>query len=66
VSRAYLVWILDQDIFTVRVLQAQIHDRPDDTPSVLKLNIELRGKLAWAYARRAKDDMPTVIPGVCS
>ena len=63
-NSANLVGILDQYIFTVWMLQAQIHDRPDDTPSVLELNIELYGKFAWAHGRCAQDHMSAVVPRV--
>lgn len=54
----YLVRVAHEDILALGLLEREVGDRADDTPSVGKVDVHLAGKVARFVPLRAEDRMP--------
>ena len=57
----YLVWVLDQYIFTLWHFHAKIGDGPHDAPSVGEGHVELGSKVRRTHRSSAQNDVPGVV-----
>jgi hypothetical protein len=62
--RAYLVWILHQHIFSLRMFHTQIDNRPYDAPAVGERDIQLTGEVQRPVRCGTEDNVACVITRV--
>jgi hypothetical protein len=63
-GHTYLVRVLDEDVLAIRVLQAKVDDRADDSPPVRDRDIELGSEVGRANRGCAQDHMARVVARV--
>ena len=54
-SGTHLVRVLEQDVLALRLLEAEVGDGADDSPSVGEVDVHLRRKVSWLVPLGAED-----------
>jgi hypothetical protein len=62
-SNANLVGILEENVFALGLLENQISDRSNDTPTVGEVDIVLRGEIARLRSLGTEDDVSGSVAG---